>query len=194
MKEDRIIADCVTPERKFYEGLRDAVQRLRESGFNRDLWSVKKRFLRLAGCFYEKPRQKREKTERKEESSRITDLERRVDVLENILELIPYYIYQLPVDHPDKFCNLPDDISEVRMRDYMLVYIGELRRRSGRSDGTDFAVLEELFYRFNVEHPEDFLGHSLSVSDVVQVGNRFYRCESVGWKQVAVAKEWVSLK
>jgi hypothetical protein len=188
MKEDRIIADCVTPERKFYEGLHNAVQRLVEGGFNRNLQSVKRRFLRLAGCFYEKPRQKRGKPERKEES-RIAELEQRIAALENMLALIPYYIYQLPADHPDKFCNLPDDISEVRMRDYMLVYIGELRRRSGRSDASDIAVLEELFYRFNVERPEDFLGHSLSVSDVVQVGDRFYRCESVGWKQVSVVKE-----
>lgn len=29
------------------------------------------------------------------------------------------------------------------------------------------AMLEDIFYRFNMERPEDFYGHSLSVSDIV---------------------------
>lgn len=28
-------------------------------------------------------------------------------------------------------------------------------------------MLDTLFYQFNVEHPKDFYGHSLSVSDVI---------------------------
>jgi hypothetical protein len=54
-------------------------------------------------------------------------------------------------------------------------------------------ALEELFRQFNLEHPQDFYGHSLSVSDLVMlvsakesVKNRvhpFY-CDSWGWKEV----------
>jgi hypothetical protein len=65
---------------------------------------------------------------------------------------------------------------------YALVYEGELRRQEGQSDDSDVAVLEELFYKFNMEHPRDFRGYNLSVSDIVKVGDRFYRWESLGWK------------
>ncbi|MCC8105202.1 MAG: DUF4316 domain-containing protein [Clostridiales bacterium] len=41
---------------------------------------------------------------------------------------------------------------------YDVVYVGELSSRTG---------LEDLFVKFNVDHPQDFTGHSLSVSDIV---------------------------
>ncbi|NLY14520.1 MAG: DUF4316 domain-containing protein, partial [Gammaproteobacteria bacterium] len=45
---------------------------------------------------------------------------------------------------------------------YELVYTGELPK----SGGTD-SKLNDQFYQFNQNHPEDFRGHSLSVSDIV---------------------------
>ena len=45
---------------------------------------------------------------------------------------------------------------------YELVYTGELPK-SGDTD----SKLNDLFYQFNQNHPEDFRGHSLSVSDIV---------------------------
>ena len=50
--------------------------------------------------------------------------------------------------------------------------------------------LEDIFRIFNIEHPEDFRGHSLSVSDIVEVmddstiKNGFYFCDSIGFKEV----------
>jgi hypothetical protein len=76
-----------------------------------------------------------------------------------MLALVPYCIYQLPAGHPDKFRSLPDGITEVGLHDYDLVYKGEMRRQEGRSNDSDSAVLEELFYVFNMEHPKDFRGH-----------------------------------
>jgi len=35
----------------------------------------------------------------------------------------------------------------------------------------DTAILEALYTKFNIDHPEDFVGHSLSMSDVVILGN-----------------------
>lgn len=52
-------------------------------------------------------------------------------------------------------------------------------------DGCD--DLEGIFEVFNLYHPEDFHGHSLSVSDIVQIigsnegSNGFYYCDSFGW-------------
>lgn len=52
-------------------------------------------------------------------------------------------------------------------------------------DGCD--DLEGIFEVFNLYHPENFHGHSLSVSDIVQIigsdeeSNGFYYCDMFGW-------------
>ena len=60
-------------------------------------------------------------------------------------------------------------------KDYSLVYEGEIEEGKG---------LEDIFYMFNVNRPEDFKGHSLSVSDIVKLGNKLYYCNSIGWKRI----------
>ncbi len=65
------------------------------------------------------------------------------------------------------------------IRNYNLVYSGDLKPNE---------TLENLFYKFNMERPEDFKGHSLSVSDVVVVKERgkstAHYVDSIGFKQV----------
>lgn len=52
------------------------------------------------------------------------------------------------------------------------------------------ASLEDVYRMFNTEHPRDFRGHSLSVSDVVEVVEGpemtpgFYFCDCVGFQRV----------
>ena len=52
-------------------------------------------------------------------------------------------------------------------------------------------LLENLFEKFNLYHPEGYRAHSMSVSDVVRIndGNeiRYYYCDSIGW--VDITKE-----
>lgn len=49
-------------------------------------------------------------------------------------------------------------------------------------------TLEGVYQMFNGDCPEDFQGHSLSVSDVVEiVGGKdagFYFCDSIGFQRV----------
>lgn len=49
-------------------------------------------------------------------------------------------------------------------------------------------LLENLFEKFNLYHPEGYRAHSMSVSDVVRIndGNeiRYYYCDSIGWKDI----------
>lgn len=52
-------------------------------------------------------------------------------------------------------------------------------------DDTDLKVLEDLFVEFNIERPDDFNGRSLSVSDIVQLNDKFYYCDSFGWIEVS---------
>jgi len=65
------------------------------------------------------------------------------------------------------------------IRNYDLVYSGDMKPNE---------TLEGLFYKFNMEHPEDFKGHSLSVSDVVVVKelgkSTAQYVDSIGFKQL----------
>lgn len=54
----------------------------------------------------------------------------------------------------------------VSRENYMLTYAGTLPDDVLHL-GQPEAMLESLFYRFNTERPQDFQGHSLSVSDVI---------------------------
>jgi len=79
--------------------------------------------------------------------------------------------------------NSLEDINQqgltVNHAHYEKVYSGELRHGE---------TLEDIYERFNVHHPEDFTGHSLSVSDVVvihQFGtDRAFFCDSVGFPEI----------
>ena len=44
--------------------------------------------------------------------------------------------------------------------------------------------LESMFTKFNINHPKDFRGHSLSVSDVVYINNGYWFCDDFGWKKI----------
>ena len=48
--------------------------------------------------------------------------------------------------------------------------------------------LEEVYTLFNVDPPENFSGHSMSVSDVVVEGRTAFFCDSVGFRQVTVVE------
>jgi len=97
---------------------------------------------------------------------------------------VQYKIYQLrSIRNTDyAFCGWNEakdhgfDIS-----DYREVYSGEIPQKN---------CLDELFRIFNLEHPADFTGHSLSVSDVVAIkeeGNDYwywFYCDSFGWEEI----------
>ena len=73
-------------------------------------------------------------------------------------------IYQIRDDSPGEnyaFMNMSFIEShgmQIKKEDYKLVYVGEL---SGNMS------LDDIFERFNIDRPEDFRGHSLSVSDII---------------------------
>lgn len=66
-------------------------------------------------------------------------------------------------------------------QDYKQVYEGETNLDEKFDDIT---ILDNLFTKFNLNHPEDFHGHSLSVSDVIVLGDKMYFCDDFGWKEI----------
>ena len=71
------------------------------------------------------------------------------------------------------------------------VYHGDLadyRSESRLDEYTD--LLDQIFQKFNVSHPYDYLNRSLSVGDVVVFetvkGERAFACKNFGWETVPV--------
>lgn len=58
---------------------------------------------------------------------------------------------------------------------YNMVWAGELDHE---------ASLEEIYEIFQLKHPEDYRGRSLSVSDIVELPDGLHFCDSIGWKPV----------
>ncbi|WP_207647497.1 YodL domain-containing protein [Ruminococcus sp. XPD3002] len=102
------------------------------------------------------------------------------DVSENYFE-----IYQLKNDenlHYHRFTSyeqLTKEGNVVDAENYNLVYTAEL---------TGGTTLEDIYTRFNISHPADFNGHSLSVSDIIVVHDSSdvaaYYVDDVGYKRV----------
>lgn len=68
---------------------------------------------------------------------------------------------------------------------YELLYIGDLPGKIGQKPGE---ILEEIFARFNLMRPDDFTGHSLSMSDIVGLKQNgkitFHYVDSFGFPEV----------
>ena len=61
---------------------------------------------------------------------------------------------------------------------YRMIYEGVVPTK-------EFSV---VFYIFNMAHPQDYRGRSLSVSDVIEVveesGSTFYYCDTIGFREI----------
>ena len=72
---------------------------------------------------------------------------------------------------------------EPQYENYELVYTGALTK-----DGSQVEKLEDLYRIFNVEHPQNFVGHSLSVSDIVALKQAgvvsYHYVDSIGYKEL----------
>ena len=99
-----------------------------------------------------------------------------------------FKIYQLPSGekyHGVRFEGLDRLKAEgvqLNKDDYELVYEGIVGEFRGN------ATLEGIFTQFNTNHPEDFRGHSLSVSDVIVISMddkvTAYYCDSFGFTEM----------
>ena len=100
-----------------------------------------------------------------------------------------YAIYQLKRDDATadiRFMNseyLREKGIEPQYENYDLVYTGALNR-----DGRQIEKLEDLYRIFNIEHPQDFTGHSLSISDIVALKQAgvvsYHYVDSIGYTEL----------
>lgn len=57
-----------------------------------------------------------------------------------------------------------DNFDAIKPENYELIYVGDLSELQEQTQGE---TLEAIYEKFNIDHPEDYRGHSLSVSDIV---------------------------
>lgn len=66
-----------------------------------------------------------------------------------------------------------------KLSDYEKTYDGEIEMELDEE-----VALELIFKIFNLNRPEDFKGHSLSVSDIVVLDGKKFYCDSWSWKAI----------
>lgn len=109
----------------------------------------------------------------------------RIAAYEKEYGISAYSIYQLDLsNNTDDLRFMSFDWLEkkgllIDRDNYQMVYAAEL---------TPGETLEDIYTRFNIDHPKDFRGHSLSVSDVVVLHEKgrdtAYYVDSIGFKEL----------
>ena len=89
-----------------------------------------------------------------------------------------YKIYQLTREHTDLLFRGYNP-NTFNISNYNEIYSGEIE-----TTGYTINDLDNIYLKFNGVHPEDFHGHSLSISDVVELDGTLYYVERMGWKKL----------
>ena len=71
---------------------------------------------------------------------------------------------------------------DLSIKDYDMVYSG----KTELSVCSDSYALNELYNIFNIRHPKDFKGRSMSISDVVDLEGRLYYVDTFGFKRINI--------
>ena len=93
-----------------------------------------------------------------------------------------FSIYQLPVEHAAKFMRLSfvkEHNIMPKLEDYKLVYEGEFEPQG------EYSEPDQIYMKFQGEKPEGYTGHSISMSDVVEIDGKYFYCDSYEWEEVA---------
>ena len=90
-----------------------------------------------------------------------------------------YKIYQLLPKYHDLLFEKYDN-TEFNIENYKQVYDGNID-----AEENVIETLEKIYLMFNLSKPNDFYGHSLSVSDVVELDGEKYYVDRFGWKKVS---------
>lgn len=91
-----------------------------------------------------------------------------------------FSIYQTKAAYA--FLSLENARGKFNLNDYEKVYSGTIEEQS------NFHALHRLYFIFNLNHPVDYKGRSLSVSDIVELKTKqlheLYYCNPFGWIKV----------
>lgn len=95
-------------------------------------------------------------------------------------------VYQLPVENERCFLSYNEE-AKPNISDYNLIY--EISVPKEIVDKNKDAFLEKLYFQLNTNHPSDYKGRSLSVSDIVTISDenesKAYFVNSFGYKELS---------
>lgn len=98
--------------------------------------------------------------------------------------MIPYKIHQIKNIETTVYAFRRYNPNIFSHNDYECVYEGFIEK----TDKTNSELCEDLYYIFNMQHPKDFKGHSLSMSDVIELTinghSIFYYCDMCGFTRI----------
>lgn len=100
-----------------------------------------------------------------------------------LMEKMNIRILQLPISSDVKYRGYDFILKHqgsIPLEEYDLIYEGKFDMIRGDVEVT----LEEIFTKFNVDIPKDYKGHSLSVSDIVELDGVKYFVDIVGFKKL----------
>jgi len=101
-----------------------------------------------------------------------------------------YTVYQIPFPtteeeekryHRYAFSHL-EWIDKVHFEYYKKTYSGDIETKNTAI----YKILDDIFRELNLNHPEDYKGHSLSVSDIVEINGKYYYCDAYGWEEIQI--------
>ena len=103
--------------------------------------------------------------------------------------MIHYEIYQVDMSQPTgakimfrSLRNIQKDGTSLTLDAYKKVYEGDFEEKKN----SNLPVTEQLYVMFNISRPEDFKGHSLSLSDIIIVDGQQYFCDDCGFKAITL--------
>lgn len=93
---------------------------------------------------------------------------------------VMYCILKLPFNHPD-WCREPK--GPINVNNYVPVWMNTVEEPEDVNN-----LLEDLFTKFNLNHPENYAASSMSVGDIVAITTdnkiKYYLCCGIGWKEI----------
>lgn len=102
--------------------------------------------------------------------------------------MITFKIHQIKDIENTDYAFRGYDPKKFNFKDYECRYEGEFAAEAK----TTIEMCEIIFHVFNMRRPSEFTGHSLSMSDVVEIVTdrtaTLYYCDMCGWQRVAQKK------
>ena len=98
-----------------------------------------------------------------------------------------YEIWKLAPSNPNKFMGYDMIKIPIDITDYIMVYSGKTKDRLCNN-----RILEMLFEKFNINHPDDYYSESMSVSDIICAINEetnervWWYVDTIGFRKVKV--------
>ena len=98
--------------------------------------------------------------------------------------MITFKIHQIKDIENTDYAFRGYDPEKFSFLDYECRYEGEFAAEAN----DDIERCDIIFHVFNMRRPKDFEGHSLSMSDVIEIDDgtsrKLYYCNTFGWTQV----------